>query len=195
MMKAITLYDPWASLVELKQKKYETRDWPTKYRGPLAIHSAKSKHPWHLDFAWDEPFYTALRERHEGSGVWFALGHILAICNLTDCQMVVSLTEEEGKPVRATLANGLTITGNELSFGDYTPGRYAWKLENTHRLIKPILAKGHQRIWNWDETPHLVAIDPYVCGPTKIWTPKGVISGRQSDTGKEDSMIGLEVMA
>lgn len=39
-MKAITIWQPWASLIACGAKKYETRGWPTKYRGPIAIHAA-----------------------------------------------------------------------------------------------------------------------------------------------------------
>lgn len=40
-MKALTLWQPWASLVAQGVKRIETRPWTTKYRGPLAIHAAK----------------------------------------------------------------------------------------------------------------------------------------------------------
>jgi hypothetical protein len=40
-VKAITLWQPWASLVALGVKSIETRSWSTSYRGPLAIHAAK----------------------------------------------------------------------------------------------------------------------------------------------------------
>lgn len=40
-MRAITLTQPWSSLVARGQKKIETRSWQTSYRGPLAIHAAK----------------------------------------------------------------------------------------------------------------------------------------------------------
>jgi len=40
-IKAISLWQPWASLVANGLKLYETRGWPTKYRGVLAIHAAK----------------------------------------------------------------------------------------------------------------------------------------------------------
>lgn len=39
-MKALTLWQPWASLVALGVKTVETRSWSTPYRGPLAIHAA-----------------------------------------------------------------------------------------------------------------------------------------------------------
>lgn len=40
-MKALSLHQPWASLVALGVKTIETRSWSTSYRGPLAIHAAK----------------------------------------------------------------------------------------------------------------------------------------------------------
>jgi hypothetical protein len=36
-----------------------------------------------------------------------------------------------------------------IYFGDFTPGRYAWELDNV-RLIDSIPAKGQQGIWNWE---------------------------------------------
>jgi hypothetical protein len=38
-MKAITLIQPWASLILAQHKRIETRSWPSNYRGPLAIHA------------------------------------------------------------------------------------------------------------------------------------------------------------
>lgn len=40
-MKALTIWQPWASLLACGVKKYETRSWATQYRGPIAIHAAK----------------------------------------------------------------------------------------------------------------------------------------------------------
>lgn len=39
-MKAITLWQPWASLVATGAKIIETRSWGTRHRGPIAIHAA-----------------------------------------------------------------------------------------------------------------------------------------------------------
>lgn len=44
-MKALTLTQPWASLVALGEKRIETRSWGTSYRGELAIHAAASIPP------------------------------------------------------------------------------------------------------------------------------------------------------
>ena len=42
-MKAITILQPYASLIVAGHKKYETRSWDTPYRGKIAIHSGKGK--------------------------------------------------------------------------------------------------------------------------------------------------------
>ena len=42
-MKAITIHQPYASLIAVEAKKFETRGWATNHRGPMAIHAgAKS---------------------------------------------------------------------------------------------------------------------------------------------------------
>lgn len=42
-VRALTLWQPWASLVAVGAKTIETRGWSTDYRGPLLIHAAKRK--------------------------------------------------------------------------------------------------------------------------------------------------------
>ena len=42
-MKAITIWQPWAQLVAVGAKNYETRSWSTRYRGAIAIHAAKKR--------------------------------------------------------------------------------------------------------------------------------------------------------
>ena len=40
-MKALTIKQPWASLIIYGDKDVENRSWPTSYRGPLLIHAGK----------------------------------------------------------------------------------------------------------------------------------------------------------
>ncbi|NLE60710.1 MAG: ASCH domain-containing protein, partial [Planctomycetes bacterium] len=40
-MKALSLWEPWASLMRCGAKTIETRSWYTSYRGPLLICGAK----------------------------------------------------------------------------------------------------------------------------------------------------------
>lgn len=41
-MKAISIRQPWASLIASGDKTIETRTWPTDYRGPLLICASKN---------------------------------------------------------------------------------------------------------------------------------------------------------
>jgi hypothetical protein len=42
-IRALTLWQPWASAVIIGGKDVENRTWSTGYRGPLVIHAAKRK--------------------------------------------------------------------------------------------------------------------------------------------------------
>ena len=42
-------------------------------------------------------------------------------------------------------------TGNDLAFGDYSPSRYAFKLEQIRALPEPIPFRGSQGLWNVPE--------------------------------------------
>jgi len=37
ILKALSLWQPWASLMALGVKRIETRSWQTQHRGPLII--------------------------------------------------------------------------------------------------------------------------------------------------------------
>ena len=39
-MKALSLRQPWASMIADGRKTIETRTWRTRYRGPIAIHAS-----------------------------------------------------------------------------------------------------------------------------------------------------------
>ena len=46
-MQALTIHEPWASLLVKGKKQFETREWQRNYRGLLAIHAGKqSVHPF-----------------------------------------------------------------------------------------------------------------------------------------------------
>lgn len=145
-MKALTIWQPWATAIAVGYKKYETRSWGTEYRGKIAIH-AGSKKPYVSDntfvnmFTCDISIGIETRSKkavlcdsctyHE-----LPLGAIVAIADLVDC---IEITEE--------FVSRLSI--QEKAFGDFTVGRYAWQLENIKMLKEPIKEKGHQRLWNW----------------------------------------------
>ena len=166
-MKAITIYQPWASLIALGLKGFETRSWETKYRGRITIHAGKRivmPHDnwalWNriLDFVgsdgeWKEPPLYARLDGTALSHKQFPLGAIIATADLVGCNQIVRYG---GRGGASTDPGWLLIddepyfpTENEYLFGDWTPGRFAWKLENVQLLPEPIPAKGMQGLWNW----------------------------------------------
>jgi hypothetical protein len=126
-IKAITLHQPWASLVG-KYKHYETRGKATNYRGKIAIHAAIRQKT--TDYQVNE-----LSDLLVGEEIPF--GSVIAIAQLTDC---IKMTEEFISQQSET----------ELRCGLWEVGRYAWKLENVEILDEPIPARGMPGLWEFE---------------------------------------------
>ncbi|MNW44654.1 ASCH domain protein [compost metagenome] len=151
-MKTITIIQPWATLIAIGEKEFETRSWATKYQGPLAIHAGKKIDK---EICEQEPFKSVLA-KHGYTVDNLPTGSIIAKAYLKNCYKVTHLTNGT-RPGPVWLSAGDLTIGwggimhNEYYFGDYSDGRYAWKLENVRKLVEPITAKGQQGFWNWDE--------------------------------------------
>jgi activating signal cointegrator 1 len=59
-MQAISVNQPWASLIIAGAKRIETRSWSTNHRGPLAIHASKKFTPAAKLLCATEPFQSCL---------------------------------------------------------------------------------------------------------------------------------------
>lgn len=125
-MKAISLWQPWASAMALGWKKNETRAWSTKYRGPLLIHAAKKVVEWpsiDMQIAFQGIAFLPLD---------LPRGALVCQVDLVDCQKIRMHTRPEGL---------------ERIMGDYTLGRYMWITENL-KVFDPIHYKGSQGYFN-----------------------------------------------
>lgn len=154
-MKALTLTQPWATLIAIGAKRIETRSWGTSYRGPLAIHAAKGLGPVGgmrglREQCGTPPFdYHILQWRLKTKQVDLPLGAIVAVATLVDVKRIdVGLRSQ-------VLAQ--TITPNEIDFGDYSSGRYAWFLEDVKPLTEPVPCNGALSLWevNDDLSTHV----------------------------------------
>lgn len=135
-MKALSLWEPWGTLVKIGAKEYETRHWSTKYRGPVLIHTAK--HDRDLKAALTQrPYRSVLFEAGYTKLEHFHLGCALGIVDLVDIQP----TEE---------VRGM-ISQQEKSFGNYADRRFAWRLENIRAFDKPIPMKGMQGLFDVEQ--------------------------------------------
>lgn len=131
-MKALSLWQPWASAIAAGVKKIETRSRRTNYRGPLAIHASKK-----LIIPNDPEFISVLK--HFG---------------LLDQELpqgcILGWTELKG----CILMTGETISSVgrvERVFGRYESGRYMWLLGDFHAFKKPIPCRGQQFLFDWEE--------------------------------------------
>lgn len=150
-MRAISLWQPWASAVALGSKRIETRHWPTDYRGPLAIHAAKRKvlgELIHYGAFWN--WQGALR----GTGASFGgprldevlpFGAVIAVATLADCRPTESFTVGELDTHRYPEGdNGHLYAWTERQMGNFEPGRFGWVLTDVKLLPEPIPFIGRQ---------------------------------------------------
>ena len=144
-MKALTLMQPWATLIAIGAKRIETRSWSTQHRGPLAIH-ASARFPRNLKaLCCDHPqIMDALLNAHPGRNILqivkeLPLGKVICTCELLAV-----------KPTSYIL-DVPAVTSNEYAFGNYESGRYMWFLNNVKSLQEPVPAKGMLGVWDWPE--------------------------------------------
>lgn len=136
-MQAITVLQPWATLIAIGAKTNETRGWSTPYRGLLAIHAGKGYPKELRQLELEEPFHTALMVARARVVDPLPLGAIVAVARLSGIKQVTSESD-------------LTkLSRQELAFGDYSSGRYVWALRDVYRLPVPIEARGKQGLWQW----------------------------------------------
>lgn len=137
-MKAISIIQPWATLIAHGEKRIETRSWQTSYRGLIAIHASRLTDEAE-DFCVDIPVAAELLVQHGyelpgdkpgGSLPW---GSIVAIADLFD---IVPTGHTSNYPVQ------------EYLLGDHSRGRFAWRLRNVARLEKPVPCRGRPGIWD-----------------------------------------------
>ena len=154
-MKALTLYQPWASLIAMGVKSIETRSWKTNYTGRLAIHAAKQVWPQAgIDLLNDGRVAAAYREitGNELQKIWHVWPHgaIVATCKLVFCREILEWPDlyVYDYRMKAAVKIGESLEG---LLGDFRPGRFAWMLEDVQPLRVPIAATGHQGLWNWNE--------------------------------------------
>lgn len=155
-MKALTLWQPWASLVAHGFKKWETRSWapPRGIEGQfIAIHSSVMMPSIGRRFMNDDAVSALLRPIYPDFWVWQhrqypAMGYWRYRSEYGKHQLpngVVLAIARVNEVVRSEHARPNDL---ERHFGDYTPGRWIWKLSDVHFLRKPVVARGRQKLWD-----------------------------------------------
>ena len=169
IMKAVTIYQPYASLIATGAKIYETRGWATKYRGPIAIHAGmkriipNSGNPYFIRFLEAvnkalgfNPYEYADPDLPEAFTAYYAgtaglpRGAVVATAELVGCWGITGNFGECACLLHILQEGQAAVRGNELLFGDFSTGRYAWELANVQALPEPVPCRGQQGLWNWE---------------------------------------------
>lgn len=137
-MRAITLYQPWASLIADGRKTFETRSWkPPVTAQYVAIHAGR---PDTVDVE-----YSIECGYRPSSLVTGAIIAVARLVGYVQTERVVAIIEGSMPAAQAA---------EELRHGDYRPGRYAWELDDVRR-VPAIPIRGAQGLW---DVPEDVAI-------------------------------------
>ena len=141
-MKAISLWQPWASLWVGGPKIHETRHWYTPVRGWIAVHAAKRREKIDqfdaLSIVCDRAFGDCWRSD-------LPYGAIIGMVEIED--------------VYSTWKNGESQHEDEddLICGDFSPGRYVWRRGSFVKFTTPVPFAGKQ---SWFDVPTSIAIAP-----------------------------------
>ncbi len=125
-MKALTIKEPWATLIIDGYKKYEFRSWKTNYRGKILIHAGMS-------------LEKDMLERFKDYNLECSKGAIIGEALLTDCILVNKELNDELRSIDPIVYG----RSNHVE-------TYAWKLENVVKYDKPIYIKGKLGLWNYE---------------------------------------------
>lgn len=134
-MRALTIWQPYASLVAMGHKRVETRSWPTSHRGMLAIHASVFRD----DFLRQShgTIQNLLRQRELRSlPAWEAMpfGAVVAVAELVYC-------------VQFTAENFDQFSTLEHELGYIATGRFGWVLTAVRPLDRPVPCRGANGVW------------------------------------------------
>ena len=128
-MKAITIKQPYATLIAEGLKEYEFRTWKTKYRGDILIHAGKG-----ID--------KKAMERFNDLNLNYPSGCIIAKATITDCVYVDNQLKEELQQKNDKVYYGIVNKDSNWE-------GYGFKIENVEK-ITPIEINGKLSLWDYE---------------------------------------------
>ena len=162
VIKALSLWNPWAWLILALEKAIETRSWSTDYRGPLVVHATKVA---------PMGFYPSpivrFSDAYERHGILhpekeLPMGAALCVAQLVDCVKTENIRR--------------SLSRNERAFGNYVNKRWAWILEDIVPFAVPIPCAGAQKLWTWTgPLPSDVALPALPPAPLELQASLGLV--------------------
>jgi hypothetical protein len=152
-MKALSIQQPYASLIANGAKTIETRSWkaPARIIGQrIAIHASKGQPRVAKWFCYTDEVVSALwpdilalesLAQHAATIAHIQqlpLGVVIATARLEECWS----TNQTDMVAR--------LADTERAFGNYAPDRWMWLLDDVRVLPEQIPARGSLGFWEWE---------------------------------------------
>lgn len=168
-LPAISLWEPYTSLIAAGVKRYETRDYPPPFRyigRRIALHAAKRR-PMRKDF--DQGTFNAITEALGGFEWLIApprLGMVVCTAVIKGAFRVNGVPNSVGivpfDQMRVTHASDIPVANGAVGiqtdpFGDYRMDRWCWDLADVHVLPEGIATRGKQGWWMWKPPPEMAS--------------------------------------
>jgi len=128
-MKALSIKQPWATLIASGIKDVENRTWSTNYRGRVLIHASGKKLPEDFEFfiyEWDAICFNNMLLGNLPLYPDMKNGYIIGYADLVDCKEGIDSIWAEKNCVH-------------------------WKFTNAHLFDTPIPAKGKLNLWDYPD--------------------------------------------
>lgn len=142
-LKCLALWQPWATLVVLGLKKFETRSQYSQHRGLTGILATKSSPPWAKELFYQEPFYSVLKKHGFNTFQDLPVGGVIGTVEVQAWRKIIHWNM---KPVHPMAETHVTKDETEKAFGLWDPGRYAIELDKPFVLHKMFGALGKQNL-------------------------------------------------
>ncbi len=161
---ALTLWQPYATLVVRGIKRFESRSWayrPWRNQPGRELNSRGEWERWwrmerhegggtilgpkpiplaiHAGATFDEPFAVWLRD-------------VVGCLDTIDLQtkaMVGTVSYVGAHPAWSGSQAELGASDLEVELGDWTPGRWLWEFASPVEFAEPVPMKGQQGVWSW----------------------------------------------
>lgn len=167
---AISLWEPWASLVAIGAKRFETRDWPippSARSQPIAIQAAKRVDVdvlfrYEVRAALVKGGVIAPRFSEDWPSGWTEADKRACVAQLPLGKVVAIGETQSCYRVTKDFLDGPYFRREDLPFGNYAldGSRWAWDLGTVVRLRSPIPARGFQKLWRWTPPAALWELEP-----------------------------------
>ena len=144
-MKALTIKQPWSTLIVDGIKDIENRTWKTNYRGRILIHASEKEDLYWFDKCNEsqykniQNYISSVYTKDEYRSTF---GSIIGSVEITDCVINHPSIWAEKTHYEQTNESNPDLEDTTII--------YNWVLANPVKFDKPIPMKGKLRLWNVD---------------------------------------------